>query len=425
MIKIYLLSLYFYTVFLFLYRAGISIASLFNPKAKSWIEGRKFTFSTLEVKIKPGSDKVIWMHCASLGEFEQGRPLLESIKNEYPAYKIVLSFFSPSGYEIRKNYPLADAVIYLPLDGPREAQRFINSIKPGLVLWIKYEYWYFYLGELKKQNIPTLLVSGIFRESQPFFKWYGSLWKTILYSFRHLFVQNEKSAKLLSGLNIQSNVTVSGDTRFDRVIQIATQPAEANEFLRDFLGDDRVIVAGSTWEDDETEWTHFVKNHPEHKFIFAPHEIHEEHIADLKKAFPGAVTYSQLKAAALAGAGNVLIIDNIGMLSSLYRYADIAYVGGGFNDSGIHNILEAAVYGKPVIFGPEYERFEEANGLIDCGAAFSIDNALELEAILTSLFTDEALLQKASAAAKEYVYENKGATQTILNYIQENRLLTN
>ncbi len=366
------------------------------------------------------------MHCASLGEFEQGRPLLEAIRQQYPAYKIVLTFFSPSGYEIRKNYAGADAVFYLPMDNAENAKQFLDTINPSLVLWVKYEYWYYYLTELKKRNIPVLLVSGIFRKDQPFFRWYGGLWKKMLAAFNCLFVQNKNSALLLQQLGIKTeHIITSGDTRFDRVIAIAEKKAEV-DFIKAFCNDQKVLVAGSTWEDDETELIHYVRAHPEIKFIIAPHEVDKENLKDVKKEFAGAVFYSELiEQKSLLENAHVLIIDNIGMLSRLYQYAHITYVGGGFGNDGIHNILEAAVYGKPVIFGPVYEKFAEAKDLVDCGGAFSINNALELEALLDTLFKDEIKLQRSSAAAKNYVYSQKGATQVIMDHVKANLLLTN
>lgn len=416
MAKFYCLSLLLYNIFLFLYSLGIRVAAIWNQKARLWLDGRK---------VFPGytdTGKTVWIHCASLGEFEQGRPLLEKIKNEYPLYKIVVTFFSPSGYEIRKNYMGADAVFYLPMDSAENAKRFIDIIRPDLVLWVKYEYWYYYLTELKKRNIPVLLVSGIFRESQPFFKWYGKIWKEMLHSFKHLFVQNENSL-LLVQTSVKEKASFNGDTRFDRVIDIATK-FEGWPEIKLFCNDNKVIVAGSTWEEDETELIHYVKAHPEIKFIIAPHEVDRDNLAEVKKEFKKSVFYSQLMGISDVSANtNVLIIDNIGMLAKLYKYATITYVGGGFNSSGIHNSLEAAVYGRPVVFGPVYEKFAEAKGLVECGGAFSISNALELEKVFDELLGSDEKLLRSSTAAKDYVYENGGATARIMNYIAENRLL--
>ncbi len=365
------------------------------------------------------------MHCASLGEFEQGRPLLEEIKTQYPSYKIVLSFFSPSGYEVMKNYSGADYVLYLPMDNITNAKKIIDNINPALVLWVKYEYWYYYLTELKNRNIPVLLVSGIFRKSQPFFRWYGSIWKKMLSRFDWLFLQDEESISLLASIGIKDNTMIAGDTRFDRVIAIA-EKKEPVSHIKEFIGNNRVLVAGSTWEEDEIELLHFVKANPEIKFIIAPHEIHESNLLDVKKEFKNPVLYSELaEKNNFPGDVHVLIIDNIGMLSRLYQYADVTYIGGGFGSEGVHNVLEAAVYGKPVVFGPVYEKFTEAKGLVECGGAISVNGPLQLETELGKLFDDPEALNKSSTAAKDFVYNNKGATKKIIDHIQRNRLLIN
>jgi 3-deoxy-D-manno-octulosonic-acid transferase len=419
-----------YHLFILFYSIAIQIAALWNPKAKKWVRGRKKFPS-----VNPGKEKRIWMHCASLGEFEQGRPLLETIRKQYPECKIILTFFSPSGYEVMKDYKGADHIFYLPMDGKINAAKMIDTIQPSLVLWVKYEFWYFYLTELKKRNIPVLMVSGLFREGQPFFKWYGGIWKKMLQRFTYFFVQNETSQELLKTVGICNNVGICGDTRFDRVIEIA-EKFQPLPIIEKFCGDKKVIVAGSTWEEDEEEWTHYVKNHPEIKFIFAPHEIDGDNLKDVRKEFPGAVFYSELVKIIEAvdipptsnfkhPTSNMLIIDNIGMLSKLYYYADITFVGGGFGDDGIHNVLEAAVFGKPVLHGPEYEKFAEAVELVELGAGIPISNALELEKVLNELWNDEILLKTKSDVARQYVYSKAGATKKIMNYIQEKRLLTN
>jgi 3-deoxy-D-manno-octulosonic-acid transferase len=455
------LNLILYNIFLKAYSLALHLAALWNPKAKLWVKGRnqwkmkvagwqlaagkhdRGNDEPLDHEADPGirntatetpglqpinaSSKTIWMHCASLGEFEQGRPLLEAVKAAYPGHEMVVTFFSPSGYEVRKNYKGAALVMYLPMDGPANARFFINAINPSLVLWVKYEYWFYYLHELKQKNIPVLLISGIFRKSQPFFKWYGGLWKKMLDSFNHFFVQTENSQQLLQAIGITRPVTVTGDTRFDRVIAIAEQWQTPAEILEQFCGEQPVLVAGSTWEEDEELLIHYAKAYPKIKFILAPHEVSKERVEELKKEFPQALLYSLLQNSPPAAIinSNVLIIDNIGMLSRLYKYATLTYVGGGFHPSGIHNILEAAVYGKPVIFGPVYEKFAEAIALLEAGGAYSIENALELEALLNKLFNDAAILEKSSLAAKEFVYSHKGATQKIMEHIQKNRLLTN
>ncbi len=411
----------FYTIFLNLYITAIKLLAIGNPKARLWLSGRK-EFPVVSFKQKE-SAKTVWMHCASLGEFEQGRPALEALKKNYPAVKIVLTFFSPSGYEIQKKYTGADDIFYLPIDSKANAAKLIKAINPSLVLWVKYEYWFYYLEELKQQRIPLLLVSGIFRPGQPFFKWYGKIWKNILPAFTHFFVQDEDSKNLLAGIGIENNVTVTGDTRFDRVIEIA-EKFEHLPLIEQFCGENKVIVAGSTWEEDETELIHYVRANPHIKFIIAPHEIDEQNLKDVQKEFAGSILYSDL-ALNQPVTSNVLIIDNIGMLSRLYRYADITYVGGGFGDDGVHNVLEPAVYGKPVIYGPEFEKFIEAIELTACGGGISIASALELEKVLTEFWNDELLLKSSGESAKNYVYSNSGATKKITAFIQEKRLLIN
>ncbi len=408
-----------------LYPFGIRIASIWNDKATLWIKGRKI-FPTIDSSA--ARKETIWMHCASLGEFEQGHPLIEKIRTEYPGSIIVISFFSPSGYEIEKNNSNADYVFYLPSDSFSNAKKFIDLINPTLVLWIKYEYWYYYLKELKKRNIPTLLISGYFRKDQPFFKWYRNFWTEMLKCFTYYFLQNEDSKILLENLNIK-NVTVTGDTRFDRVITIVENFYEV-PLIKEFCGNNKVIVAGSTWEDDEAELLHYAKTNAHIKFIIAPHEVDKENIRDVKKKFVNSILYSEWitgnpQPATGNQQSNCLIIDSIGILSRLYKYADITYVGGGFSYDGLHNILEAAVYGKPVIFGPEIEKNFEAQELIECGGGITISNALELEKTLTDLFNNSDELKNRGIAAKNYVYNNAGATKKIMEYIQENRLLTN
>lgn len=418
-----------YNLFLAIYSAGIHIASPWNKKAKLWINGRKKLLKNLQKTYICQQQKTVWMHCASLGEFEQGRPVLKQIKEDFPRVSIVITFFSPSGYEIAINDKDFKQVFYLPLDSPSHAKELINILKPDLVLWVKYEYWFYYLRELKRKNIPVLLISGVYRKSQPFFKWYGKFWQSMLMTFTHFFVQEAASKKHLQKIISAEKITVSGDTRCDRVINIAENFTEVPG-IANFCETQKVIVAGSTWEDDEAEWIHFVKQHPEIKFIFAPHEIDAENLAFVKKEFPGSIFYSEWMAKAppldgLGEASNGLIIDNIGMLSRLYKYATITYVGGGFGYNGLHNILEAAVYGKPVIFGPEYEKNFEAEELIDWSGAISIENALELEKVVNNLLNSAEEILLRGAAAKNYVYKNAGATQKIISHIQEKRLLTN
>ncbi len=361
------------------------------------------------------------MHSASLGEFEQGRFLLENIRIKYPDKCIVITFFSPSGYEVMKDYKGADHIFYLPLPTKRNAKKFIDALRPQLVLWIKYDYWYHYLAELKKNHTPLLLVSAIFHRRQPFFRWYGTIYKKMLRCFSWLFVQNDESAKRLASIGFSDNVSVNGDTRFDRVIDIAENFTGIPQ-IEAYCGSAQVVVAGSTWPEDEEELDHYANTHPEIKFIIAPHEIHEDHLKSIEKLFHHSVRYSQINSSGTRNK-NTLIIDNMGMLSKLYYYATIAYVGGGFGSEGVHNVLEAAVFKKPLLFGPVFNKFREAIGLLEEGAAFTVNNAIELENVLNNLLSDENLFEECAVAAGKYVYGHKGATHNILNYIHANRLL--
>ncbi|HTL09355.1 MAG TPA: glycosyltransferase N-terminal domain-containing protein [Chitinophagaceae bacterium] len=428
------LTILVYRCFLALYRLGALLLSPFNEKAKRWLSGRKDVVTRVSAFVGADARPIVWFHCASLGEFEQARPLLERIRTQYSHYRILLSFFSPSGYEIRKNYDKADFVCYLPADSPAHAAQWVATVKPVLVVWIKYEYWYYYLRQLQKTRTPLLLVAGIFRPSQPFFAGWGQFHRQMLGCFTWLFVQNQASKKLLGSIGYYENVSVSGDTRFDRVIEIA-EDARGLPLVEQFTGASPVIVAGSTWEEDEEELDHFANAHPEIKFIIAPHEIDEEHIRQIEKLFKHSIRYSLLQQqskdenlltpAPSQGNANVLIVDNIGLLATLYKYATIAYVGGGFGNDGVHNVLEAAVYSKPVVFGPVYEKFAEAVDLVERGGAFAIENALALEQLLENLLTNEALYKEAATAAGSYVLSQRGATQKIMDFIYEKRLLTN
>lgn len=419
------MHLFFYNIFLLFYALGIRIASKWNPKARKWREGRKDILHRLAAAVNQSQAPLIWMHCSSLGEFEQGRPVLEKLRKIYPSHKILLSFFSPSGYEIRKDYAGADYIFYLPFDSKKNARTFLDITRPELVLWVKYDYWYYFLSEIKKRKIKLLLVSGVFRPQQAFFKWYGRLHRYMLDCFTHLFVQTAQSVELLKGLGFTRQVTLAGDTRFDRVVEIAAAPAHIDH-IDQFINNRPVIVAGSTWIEDEEELDHFANAHPEIAFIIAPHEIDEDRLRESEKLFKKSIRYSHLKNSGLSSADtNVLLIDNIGMLSKLYHYARITYVGGGFGDDGVHNVLEAAVYGKPVLFGPVYDKYVEAIELVECGAGFPIESALELEGEINRLLADKSACEEASVQARAYVFGKKGATEKITQYVQENRLLTN
>jgi 3-deoxy-D-manno-octulosonic-acid transferase len=399
-----------YNIGIQLYFSIIWLVSWFNKKADLWLSGRKncdfIRYS-----------ESIWFHFASLGEFEQGRPVLEGLRLLYPGSKIVITFFSPSGYEVRKDTPLADAVYYLPLDTPKNARKFIDAIQPKLAVFTKYEYWYHFFNEMHRRDIPLYVISGIFRPEQVFFKWYGSLHRKMLGFVTWFFVQDERSKQLLQGIGV-GNATISGDTRFDRVWANAQHPKPV-PVVGEFKKGHKVFIAGSTWPQDEKLVASLVTQHPGWKFIFAPHEIREEEINNLIELLPlnSAIKYSQLTTHhSPLTTHQTLIIDNIGMLSSLYQYGDIAFIGGGFG-AGIHNTLEAAAFGLPVIFGPNYSRFKEANDLIALNAGFSISDEAGLKAVIDSLINDEASHATASKKIKTYVQEHTGATKTIINHI--------
>jgi 3-deoxy-D-manno-octulosonic-acid transferase len=421
------LSNLLYDLFVGMMDTGLRIAAVFNNKARLGVQGRRNAFRQLPALSPANPRKVIWMHCASLGEFEQGRPLLERVKQSYPDAIACVSFFSASGYEAVKGYAGAQYLFYLPVDHPLNARKLVDALNPSLVLWVKYEFWHYYLKELFGRKIPVILVSGNFRPGMPFFRWYGGIWRRMLGFFSCLFVQNETSMELLKTIGIHDHVVISGDTRFDRVIEIAGK-FEPVPGISEFCGNSRVIVAGSTWEDDEAELIHYVRANPQLKFIIAPHEINPENLKDVQKEFSHSIFYSGLVktvgSGPVANLPNVLIIDNVGLLSRLYRYADIAYIGGGFGADGVHNVLEAAVFGKPVIYGPQFEKYVEAVALLDCGGAVSINNALELESVFNGLWENPEELAHRGEAARKYVYSNAGATAKIFDYIQEKRLLT-
>lgn len=421
------MQLFFYNLFLFLFKAGVRIASLKNQKAKQWIAGRKYILQRLEQSISK-QDKIVWFHCASLGEFEQGRPVIEKIRQLFPDYKILVTFFSPSGYEIRKNYKGADYIFYLPMDSAANAKKFLDTIHPALVVFVKYEYWYYYFKNIKERKIPFLLISAVFRTDQPFFKWYGKLYSQMLNSFTHIFVQDRQSKALIQAIGFNDNVSIAGDTRFDRVVEIAEQ-FEPIPIIDNFCSNSKVIIAGSTWPEDEKMLQSLFqdKNDLFLKLIIAPHEINKSHVEEIQKNFPSAILYSQLAndSSIEAIQNNPLIIDTIGILSRLYKYAYITYIGGGFTRDGIHNSLEAAVYGKPVIFGPVYQKYREAVELIEVGGAKSFSTADEFRQITYTLLNNKEEYNSKCKSAEEYVHSNAGATNKILNYIQINRLLTN
>lgn len=418
------MGLFFYNLFLLAFKAGIRIAALFHPKARKWVKGRHQIFERLQSAITPGQ-QVVWMHCASLGEFEQGRPLLEALRTQYPSCKLLLTFFSPSGYEVRKNYPGADWVFYLPMDGPRNARRFLEIVQPSLVIFVKYEFWFYYLKKVKYRNIPLILVSALFWEKMSFFKWYGAMQRKMLSRFDQLFVQDANSQQLLQNIGIGPITTISGDTRFDRVAAIARQAASV-PVVEQFTAGRPALIAGSTWPEDETllhqVWLQMPNT--DLRIVFAPHDISENRINAIEKLFPQSIRYSAaVKNGLPASDIPVLIIDNIGLLSSIYRYGMACYIGGGFG-KGIHNTLEAAVYAKPLLFGPVFHKFKEAKDLIAAGAAFSITEPAEAVAHLQQWIQWPDSRVKAGMAAGQYVDRSVGATRKILDFIQEKRLLT-
>ncbi|MDR0793792.1 MAG: 3-deoxy-D-manno-octulosonic acid transferase [Chitinophagaceae bacterium] len=414
----------FYNLFLYFYALGIRLAALFNPKARLWLEGRKNIFEKLSSVIAGNTAPLVWFHCASLGEFEQGQPLMKAYKTQYPEHKILLTFFSPSGYEVQKNDKNADYIFYLPMDSRPSAKKFLSITKPALIIFIKYEYWYYFITEIKEKKMPFLLVSAIFRKEQPFFQWYGKLHKYMLQCFTHFFLQNQLSAKLLEKIEI-NNFTVSGDTRFDRVLAIKNSNETLPEIAQ-FCENKKVIVAGSTWSADDEVLGLYANTHPEIRFIIAPHELSEERLQECEKRYCHVVFYSgYIKGNIALDNINTLIIDNIGMLSKLYRYATVCYVGGGFGGDGVHNVLEAAVYAKPVIFGPVYEKYDEAVNLINSGGGISVEDAPELKEELNNLLNDAASYAAASQAAGNYVLQNGGATERVMNYIFSNHFIQN
>jgi 3-deoxy-D-manno-octulosonic-acid transferase len=411
----------------FLYDLGISIYCLliwilapFNAKAKLLVNGRKGLLKQIEQTVEKGQE-YIWFHFASLGEFEQGRSVMEQIKQRFPSEKIIVTFFSPSGYEIRKNTPLADYVFYLPADTSKNARKLLDILNPKFAVFTKYEYWYHYFNELNKRNIRLLMISAIFREDQIFFKQYGGFFRSILKKVSYFFTQNNESVNMLKWIGI-TKAGLAGDTRFDRVVELPKQHKEILPALH-FSKDSNVLVAGSTWQEDEILLKELLEKHKDLKAIIAPHEIHDDHINALQKMFPNAMLFSKYDTYTdqQKTVSRELIIDNIGMLSSLYHYGRIAYIGGGFG-AGIHNTLEAATYGMPVIFGPKYEKFQEAIDLLELGAGFSISKYQELEEVFSALQQSDKLL-KSSLAAKNYVQQRSGATQIIMKYLETEKLL--
>lgn len=400
-----------YNMGISLYRFGIGVASLSNSKAKKWIAGRKNLLVHIERSVT-GTENPIWFHCASLGEFEQGKPVIEAIMNRHPGHQLVVTFFSPSGYDVRKDYELADHVFYLPLDKKRNATRFLNAVKPKMAVFVKYEFWYHFLSQLQQRQIPTFAISAHFRKDQHYFKWFGKKQLEVLKKLNHIFVQDPNSLQLLQqhGFN---NASVSGDTRFDRVYDTA-QAAEQLALVEEFKNGNKLFVAGSCWPPEEKLLGPFVNAKPMGmKFVYAPHDVSTNHVNQIMESISvPAIKYSEAKTGELDDY-RVLVIDNIGLLARLYLHADIAFVGGGF-DKGLHNILEPATFGMPVLFGPNHSTHPEAGELIEQGGAFVVSTTLELTDRIKFLESDPMLWQMASHMSQNYILKNRGATETIM-----------
>lgn len=409
-----------YRLFLWLFKTGISINALFSHKAKLWITGRKNWQDHISHKLAK-NEKRIWIHCSSLGEFEQGRPLIETIKKTHPSYKIVLTFFSPSGFEHCKNYITADYIFYLPMDGSTAAYEFLNLINPSLVLFVKYEFWHFYLSEVSKRKIPLLLTSAAFRPSQAFFRWYGGFFRNMLHCFTQIHVQDTRSAQLLDSIGLKDNIYITGDTRYDRVNDIATKLRSIPE-IEHFKSDNKIVIAGSTWPADEQILSEFLPSLPQGwKMIIAPHEIDATHIHQLLSLFGNnAILFSNIKNAKVQSEAKVLIIDNIGMLSSLYAYGNVAFVGGGFLKGGIHNTLEPAIFGLPIVFGPVYQKFTEAVSMVAEGVAFPAHTQAEAVSVIRGLVNDEQHRTNIRAKLIQFMSSNTGATDRIMKNIDQN-----
>ena len=420
-----------YTFYVWLYKTGMKLVSPWNPAAKSWLAGRKQLLIRLRTALEGNARPLVWMHCDSVGEFEQGQPLIEKLKSVYPGHRFLITFSNSLGYEAKRKEAAASDVFYLPDDSSANARAFLDISRPCLALFVKYRHGFFYLQELKKREVPALLVCGDFPEGPAFSKWYGWAACRMLSCFSHLFVQTAASRDKLAAFLDPGLINIGGDTRFDRVVDIAAH-LEPITVMEAFCPPGcPVIVAGSTWEEDEEQLDHYANSHPEIKFILAPYKWDQERIRTLKKMFRRAVCFSEWEAGAapVNGTGNqhapnVLIIDHFGLLARLYRYASLCYVGGGFVDEGVHNVLEAAVYGKPVVFGPVIEDYHEAMALVDCGGGLVVDSALEVEDTFNRLLTSPEEYYACCRAAREYVLSNQGATAKIIGYIQEKRLLT-
>jgi len=407
-----------YNVFLSLYSFALRISSLVNPKARKWIDGRKDWEHYVRDALNPNETRV-WIHCSSMGEFEQAKPLLELLKKQFPKYKTVVTFFSPSGYNACKTNDLVDYIFYLPADSKRNAEKFISAIDPSMAMFVKYEFWYYYLSQLYKQKIPTLLVSGAFREGQVFFRWYGGLFRDMLHCFSFFFLQDEQSQKVLNKIGFSKNILISGDTRYDRVSEIAKaiKPIVA---IEKFKGQNKILIAGSTWPGDENVLKDCIAVLPPGwKLIIAPHEVGDAHVRKVQQLFgKETVLFSGLDAENTGANKKILIINNIGLLSRLFAYGEIAFIGGGFKKGGIHNILEPAIFGLPIVFGPVYEKFVEAKELAARQYVFPVNNAAECTAIINKLVTDEPFRNNISLALKEFMQQHTGAAKIIIDKVK-------
>ena len=406
----------FYNLIIYLYLLGVAIYSLFNEKVRKMWRGEREAFKILREKVDPQA-KYVWFHAASLGEFEQGRPLMEQLRREHPEYKILLTFFSPSGYEVRKNYEGADIICYLPLDTITNARRFLRTIRPVMAFFIKYEFWYNYLHILKHRGVPVYSVSSIFRPEQVFFKWYGRQYGRVLNCFTHFFVQNEMSKELLAKIGITA-VSVVGDTRFDRVLQIK-EAAKQLQIVETFKQNANVFVAGSSWPPDEEIFIPYFNDHRDWKLIIAPHVIGEDHLKQIEKLLEGrrVVCYTAAKDEEEISKADVLIIDCFGLLSSIYHYGEIAYVGGGFG-VGIHNVLEAAVWDVPVFFGPNNQKFQEAQGLKAVGGGIDFQTYEQFASQMDLFLSDKEKLKVAGESAGRFVQSLAGATGKVLSHVK-------
>ena len=403
-----------YNFIIYLYLAGVAIYSLFNEKVRKMWRGERDAFRVLKEKVDPNA-KYVWFHAASLGEFEQGRPLMEELRRSYPEYKILLTFFSPSGYEVRKNYQGADIICYLPLDTVLNARRFLRSVRPVMAFFIKYEFWYNYLHILRHRQVPVYSVSSIFRKGQVFFRWYGKQYSHVLKCFTHFFVQNKESQRLLESIGIQ-NITVVGDTRFDRVLQIK-EAAKQLPVIDAFKEGYQVFVAGSSWSPDEDIFIRYFNEHPDWRLIIAPHVIGTDHLRQIQSKLKRKTLLYTEATPETARQADCIIINCFGLLSSIYRYGEVAYVGGGFG-VGIHNVLEAAVWGMPVIFGPNNRRFQEAQGLLAAEGGFEIQHEEDFRRLMDKLRTDKDFLLQAGKQAGAFVEEKTGATAKVLDHVR-------